>query len=194
MVSLVFILGLVALLATPGPTNTLLLLGGSGRRSFRASLPLLGAELGAYLVAVLAIGLIAERLLAPFEHARLALQIAAAAYLAWLAYGLWRRGASDARGGHVTPRMVAVTTLGNPKAFIIALPMMPAGAFGDPELLLAHLGVLALIIPLVGGAWVLLGVALSRSPGGRVSARLPRVASLALVLFSLLLMRSAVMG
>jgi threonine/homoserine/homoserine lactone efflux protein len=194
MVSLAFLMALAALLATPGPTNTLLLVGAAHRGAVRPALPLLAAETGAYLLAVTAIGLVVEGFLGSWPGARLALQALAAAYVFWLALGLWRRGAGEMRGRPVTPSMVAVATLSNPKAFIIALPLMPAGAFSDPALVLPHLVALALMVPVAGGGWVWLGVRLSRARDARIMAGLPRAASLALVLFSLLLARSAVFG
>jgi threonine/homoserine/homoserine lactone efflux protein len=193
MVSMGFMLGLVALLATPGPTNTLLPLGAAERRSLRTALPLLAAELAAYLTAVVAVGLIADRLLGPVDGARFVLQVAAAVYLGWLAWRLWRRAATKVSAGAVTPRMVAMTTLGNPKAFIIALPLMPAGAFQDAAVLLPHLAALAVVVPLAGGCWILMGMTLSRS-NGSIQRALPRAASLALLLFSAALMRSAVLS
>jgi threonine/homoserine/homoserine lactone efflux protein len=195
MISVAFVLGLVALLATPGPTNTLLALGGATRGAIRPALPLLLAEVLAYLAAIIVTGVVMGSLFGSADGWsagwRMALQLAAAGYLVLAAVKLWRQGPLSTGCGLVTPGMVALATLTNPKAVIIALALMPAGWADDLAIALPSLALIALLVPAIGFGWVLAGLFLSR--GGGVTARrlLPRLSSLALGGFALLLARAA---
>ncbi|SAK46672.1 putative transmembrane protein [Caballeronia hypogeia] len=53
------LLGIVVILVTPGPTNTLLAAAGL-RRGVKRAMPLVGAELGGYFIAISAWGYLAR--------------------------------------------------------------------------------------------------------------------------------------
>lgn len=196
MISTAFLVGLVVLLVTPGPTNTLLFVAGATGPA-RLAPRLLGAEAAAYLTAVTLLGLALQPVLAAEPSIVLGLQLFAAAYLLNAAWRMWHRPlrltASATRP--VTPRMIATTTLLNPKTLIIAFGLMPAGWNLHATLALVHLGLLALIVPIVGGLWFLTGHlgALKASPR-TTQAIVPRCSAVILAGFALLLARSAFAG
>ena len=84
-----FVFAILALLLTPGPTNTLLTVGAAAR-GFRSSLPLLTGELAGYLVVVVPLATIAASLLEGRPALADALRLAAALWVLFLAVRLWR--------------------------------------------------------------------------------------------------------
>ena len=170
MDSLTFIAGSLALLAVPGPTNTLLAASGA-EVGLRRSANLLAAELAGYLLAILLLRALSEPLLAAYPGVATALQVLVAVYVAYLALRLWRRGAQpDAAGRCVTFSHVLVTTLLNPKAAIFAFVLLPAGA--GLEAILSRLGLLSMLIATAGLGWIMLGTALQRRSGHPAAAGL----------------------
>ena len=122
---LAFFLAALTLLAAPGPTNTLLAMSGAAA-GLRPSLPLIGAALGGYLVSVLTLGLVLGPVAKGNPVVALALKLACALYLVWLAVGLWREGATalvSDRPGRFD--RVLTTTLLNPKSVIFAFLIIP---------------------------------------------------------------------
>jgi threonine/homoserine/homoserine lactone efflux protein len=155
MDALPFALGAIALLATPGPTNSLLAASGA-LAGVRRSLRLLPCELGGYL---LAIGLFHEVLMPWLSAwAVTALKLIAIGLLIGIAIRLWRAsgraGAQQATDG----RTVFVATVLNPKALIFATLLFPADAFLRPALLFAPLCLGA------GLSWIVIGARLGRLP------------------------------
>ncbi len=156
--TLLFCFSVLAILATPGPTNTLLAISGASA-GFRRSLPLVPAELIGYVTAILAIGLAVGPVLAA-TGLFLAFRIAAVAYLIYLSVRLWRFPPLDVAVQRVIkPRDVLVTTLLNPKALIFALVILPMQDAVWPRYLL---GFCAILVP-VSLLWILAGAGLKRS-------------------------------
>ena len=85
-----FLVAVTVILATPGPTNTLMATAGAVS-GIRHSLHLLVAEVTAYITAIYAIRLVAAPILAQSPALRIALKTAVATYLVYLAIKLWRR-------------------------------------------------------------------------------------------------------
>ena len=85
-----FILAILTVLATPGPTNTLLATG-SALAGIRASLPLLLPELLGYLITVDFVGFLLRPLLAASLAMGIGLKIAVSLYLVYAAFRLWTR-------------------------------------------------------------------------------------------------------
>ena len=153
-----FGLAIVAILATPGPTNTLLATAGAAS-GLRRSLPLVPAELAAYLIAILTIGFLDSPLISNVPMLATALRLAVAVYLAVLALRLWRRGAVDiVQGRLVRPRDVFVTTLLNPKAVIFATGVIP---LHHPDSS-AYLAAFCLVLVCVSVSWIGIGVVIGR--------------------------------
>lgn len=164
---LLFALAVLAVLGTPGPTNTLLATAGA-TVGFRRALPLLPAEAAGYLIAILAIGLALGPLIAGVPSVAAGLRLAVGAYLAWLAVKLWRRGPVDLSVMPVTPRQVFVTTLLNPKAIVFALGVIPFGVVPWWPWMLGFLGLLSA----VALGWIALGALLGRAAGAAGQAGL----------------------
>nr|WP_298094164.1 hypothetical protein [uncultured Shinella sp.] len=184
-----FIFAILALLLTPGPTNTLLTVGAAAR-GFRKSLPLLLGELSGYLVVVIPLATIAAALLEGRPMVASALRIAAACWVLFLAVRLWlvssrREGEGAAKA--VTVGQVFLTTMLNPKAPIIGLVIMPHGPLVD---IAPALGVFSVLVAGAGTSFLVLGSLVGQAPV--LSPRLVyRIAAGFLVIFSLGLVSSA---
>jgi len=181
-----FILAVLTVLATPGPTNTLLA-SGAAISGVRASLPLLLAELGGYLITVDLVGFLLRPVIAANPAIAIGLKIVVALYLAYMAVRLWRRtnDATMARTA-VTWRSVFVATLLNPKGLIFALVIVP---FGSPDVFFYLLAFAAAVIA-VGFLWLVTGNLLGAMAGEK-RRLVPRIASVALVGFAGLIAASA---
>ena len=182
---ILFTLAVLAILATPGPTNTLLATGGASC-GMRRSLPLIPAEAAGYAISVLALGLVLGPALSGNPALAGALRCMVGAYLLLLAIRLWRRGGATVVGSPpITPTHVFVTTLLNPKAIVFALGVVP---FAAARVWPYMLGFLLLVIAVALG-WIALGAAL----GGAASSRgwrsaVPRVGAAAVGAFAVLLL------
>ena len=184
---LLFALAVLAVLGTPGPTNSLLATAGA-TAGLRRSLPLIAAEAAGYTLAILTIGLLLGPVLAGAPLLATALRLAVGAYLLLLAVRLWRRGgAALATGAVITPRQVFVTTLLNPKAIVFALGILPfaAGQGVWPPYMLGFLVLLAA----VATAWITAGALLGAAAGRRGWGRaVPRVGAAAVGGFAVVML------
>ena len=171
-------LAILALLITPGPTNTLLAVAGA-QGGLRSGLRLLPIELLAYLCVVTPLALFGTPLLDRLPLLRPILTAAAALWVAKLAYGLWLRPAAlSANAQKVTPLQVGVTTLLNPKCLIFGLVLLPAGPGPLPGLIS-----FAVQVPLIAALWAGLGAGVL----ARTGAWLNKGAAVWLALLSVLL-------
>lgn len=160
--SLVLVAGIATLLATPGPTNTLLLAAGA-RRGVAASLDLVVAELAGYLLAVTGWTLIGRPWIAQVPAVQPAFKICGAAYLLWCAARFLRQSeVTVANGGYSAGRVLRVTLL-NPKALIVAFVLLADRS------LLAGLGTFALVAVPIALGWLFAGERLGHAAGDRLS-------------------------
>jgi threonine/homoserine/homoserine lactone efflux protein len=128
MPTLQFCLSLIALLLAPGPTNALLALGGAEAGAWR-TLRLLPLVVVAYATTVLPLVTLGDDLLRQHHWVQLAVTFAAALWVAWMAIALWRPPTvGETTTASVSGTKLFVTTLLNPKAFIIGLVLIPAQA------------------------------------------------------------------
>jgi threonine/homoserine/homoserine lactone efflux protein len=180
-----FILGAALLLATPGPTNTLLAASGAAT-GFRASLGLLCGELGGYLMAIAVLMTAVGPIIAASPAFAIALRVAVVLYLLYLAAALWRRGALAAAGARpVTLPRVFVTTLLNPKAVIFAFTLLPTIPPAEAAEVMAHLAALSALILMIGSAWIAAGATLRHRLDCDTAPRLGcRAGAIAMILFA----------
>ena len=129
MPTLAFCLSLLALLFAPGPTNALLALSGAETGAVR-TLRLLPVVIAAYAITVMPLAALGDDLLRQQHMVRASVTFIAALWVAWMAVTLWRKpgdvAAAPDRGGRGL--RLFITTLLNPKAFIIGLVLIPAQA------------------------------------------------------------------
>jgi threonine/homoserine/homoserine lactone efflux protein len=183
---LAFTLGAVALLSTPGPTNTLLATSGA-TRGVKGSLPLLLSEAAGYVCAIL----ILRAAVGPFVAAEPVfgqiLSGLVCAYLVYMSLSLWRRSTKPLDVARpVTHTNVFIATLLNPKALVFAFTVLPHTGSIDPVTLAPWLAALVVLIALAGGSWIMLGAAVIKSSGH--SPRLGyRAGAVALLVFAMLL-------
>jgi threonine/homoserine/homoserine lactone efflux protein len=174
---------ILALLATPGPTNTLVLLAGA-ERGLAGAARLVPVELAGYLATVVPLALVGQSMLAAWPGLRLAVALAAAVWVAVLAVRLWRAPAiSGAGAASVSPQALFVTTALNPKALIFGLVLLPS-----PTGLAANLVLFAALVMGVALVWAGLGASLrqgARQPAALFLLR--RLASVFLAAMSVVL-------
>jgi threonine/homoserine/homoserine lactone efflux protein len=195
MPDLLLLSAIAAILATPGPTNTLLLTAGT-ETGFRRALRLVPAELAGYLVAITAWGLVLGRIAADRPWLALSLRLLSAAYLAWMAARLWRSARAQAEDPRtaVTVAGLFTTTVLNPKALVFAAGIFPATAFASLAGYLAAMGLFAATLVPIAVAWVGAGAATALTPGRPTQGLVQRGAAVVLLLFSASLGASALAG
>ena len=181
---LLFLLAILSLLLTPGPTNTLLATSGAAA-GLRVAARLVPAELLGYSASV---GLLATLLVAlrgSGLQLDAGLRVGAALYLLLLAWNLWRHSRVLDEGRlPIGPRQVFVTTLLNPKGLVMATLLPASGGLATTA---PYLALLAASIAGCGLSWVALGAFLRR----RIPAAarvLGRVGSVVLVGFAAILL------
>jgi threonine/homoserine/homoserine lactone efflux protein len=175
-------LAILALLLTPGPTNSLMLLAGAERGLIRAS-RLIPAELAGYLLTVVPLALVGQSVLEALPALRAAVALVAAVWVAALALRLWRLP-EVATAQTVGARALFVTTALNPKALIFGLVLLPS-----PDHLAGNLALFAGLVVAVALLWAGLGAMLRGGASGQPRALfvLRRLASVFLAAMSVLL-------
>ncbi|MCB4768943.1 LysE family transporter [Ancylobacter sp. Lp-2] len=183
-----FALAVLAILATPGPTNTLLATAGAAG-GWRRALPLMPAEIAGYLIAISTIGLALGPAVAASPVLGLSLRIAVGLYLLATAWALWHRagGAPAEVARVVTPLRVFVTTLLNPKAILFALGVVPFGT----ERVWPYLAGFAGLCALVALGWVGFGTLAGRAAAATGRGHVvPRIGAAAVAGFAAMLLVS----
>jgi threonine/homoserine/homoserine lactone efflux protein len=184
---ILFTLAVLAVLTTPGPTNTLLATAGAADGLRRVFL-LIPAEGAGYCIGILTLRLLLGPLVATAPDVVIALRLLVGAYLLWVSWRLWTRGADQVGGRKViTARQVFVTTLLNPKVIVLGLGIIPFGVAGA-WFYLAAFQVMAAVI---GSLWIGGGAMLGRLAANRGRVRLvPRMGAVVLCAFAVTLVAS----
>ena len=184
-----FALTVLAILATPGPTNTLLATAGAAS-GMRRALLLIPAEAAGYLIAILTLGLLLGPLVAASPALGMALRLVVGLYLLSLAWRLWQ-GANvltSANTPIITPTRIFTTTLLNPKAIIFALGVVPFEA-ANVGLYLTGFAALTAMVAL---GWIGIGTAMGRVAAASGRTRIvPRVGATVVSTFAVMLLTSA---
>jgi threonine/homoserine/homoserine lactone efflux protein len=193
MVALAF-LGLVGtLLLTPGPTNTLLAMAGA-QQGLRRSWPLIPAEALGYVLAISVWGWLLSHLLDQLPWAVRVLRLLCALYLIRVALRLWRSPPPQS-ADRLSPAVLLLTTLFNPKAFLFASLIFPAACWQDTGVYLAHLGAFLGLLGPIALLWISVGTLLERLSGRHLGpSAIPRTASVVLVGFAGWMLLAALRG
>lgn len=174
---------ILALLLTPGPTNTLVLLAGA-ERGLAGAARLIPAELSGYFLTILPLVLAGGAYLDSHPQLRTLVVLAAAAWVAVLAVRLWHLPAQLAARPVVGARALFVTTALNPKVLIFGLVLLPS-----PDRLATNLASFAGLVIIVALFWAGIGAALRQGGTHRPEALilLRRLASVWLAVISVTL-------
>jgi threonine/homoserine/homoserine lactone efflux protein len=177
----VFSLAVLAILGTPGPTNTLLATSGA-LAGVRRSLPLIVAEVAGYLLAIATLSLLLGEVMQTHAWLRTLLRAMIALYLVHAAWVLWRRGAAPAGsdGKAIGFDRVFVTTLFNPKALVFAFGVIPLSAPDAVAYVAAFVG----FVVLAALSWIFVGASVGRAAGGANGRIVPRISAVVLMLFA----------
>jgi threonine/homoserine/homoserine lactone efflux protein len=183
-------LGIVIILITPGPTNTLLAAAGL-RLGIRRAMPLLICEFAGYLFAIGVWGVVIGHAADVLAWLPAFMRVMCSVYIAYLAVRMWRsavalRSSSNEEAAGV--RGLFVTTLLNPKAMLFAGTLFPSAAFSHLAPYLQSMSLFTLVLVPIGFLWIAFGATLGT---GRLAwaspERVQRGASLILGTFSVLL-------
>lgn len=175
-------LAVLAILATPGPTNALLA-ASAALVGMRRSLPLLLAELAGYALAIAVLKGVGQPLLALHPGLAAGLRLVLFLYLLVLAWRLWN-GPALRVGNAISMGRVFVTTALNPKAAILAFLVFPDIA--DAGQALVHAGYFAAVAVPLAIAWLALGAGLGGTALGGRKLLVSRVAAVPIMAFAIL--------
>ena len=163
----IFLLEVLAVLAIPGPTNSLLFVSGV-TRGFRKSLNLIPAEVTAYLISLSFLILVIEPASRDHSTVTQLLRVICSLYLAYVALWLWRSGTQDIDVSHpITFLRVLLTTLVNPKNLILAFGIFPTPPAASSEIL-PYLGSFSAICMGVAASWIAAGALLHSTAAHKV--------------------------
>jgi threonine/homoserine/homoserine lactone efflux protein len=182
-----FITLTASILASPGPTNTLL--ASSGVQSGIAkSVRLIPAAMLGYGIAVSLWGYLVAVAAGTAPWLIPVIKILSAAFILFLAVRLWLSAAKQLEFGEsaVTPASMFVATLLNPKAILLASTVFPATTWSSPGPYAANISAFLALVLASGILWISLGSILaSRQNRWLTHANLQRIACLVLVGFAL---------
>jgi len=186
-----FVLAIVGVLATPGPTNTLLCTSGA-LVGTRRSLPLVIAEATGYFTAICGMRLIGSLLGTTSPSVAVVFRIVLVAYLLLLAYRLWRTKLPvvDTTVRAVSFGQVFVTTMLNPKAALFAFVIFPP--FDTFSADIPYLGTFIAAVMVIGTCWIGLGAVVGTAQGGTMARFVPRAAAAALCIMATIIAGSAI--
>lgn len=184
-----FILAILLLLCTPGPTNTLMALGGYARGWLRG-LPLIVGELGGYLLVIVPVATLAAPFFDAYPQAAVWAKLAAGVWVLYLGYRLWTSEKQAKDAVEISVRQVFVTTVLNPKALIIALVIMPHDGLTE---LAPWLALFAGLVLLAANGWIAFGSLMRRTDRFEVKPIVVRrIAAACLVLFAMILASASI--
>ncbi|WP_331375295.1 LysE family translocator [Sinorhizobium chiapasense] len=186
-----YVFAVLALLATPGPTNTLMGLA-AARKGLRCTLQLLPAELAGYFTMIMPLTLLGTEMVSRWPAVAVLVKATAASWILYVAIKLWRVGGNIARDHEITIWRVYLTTMLNPKALILALVLLPSPT---DQQFLPRLGVFGLLAIAVAFTWGGLGTLLgNRQKSGSRLLVIQRISSVWLAIISATLIAGIVHG
>jgi threonine/homoserine/homoserine lactone efflux protein len=179
---LMFAAAAAAVLAIPGPTNTVLAASGA-LAGVRRSLPLIFAALGGYGLSITILISLSGPILSAFPRFWTGLVSLLGLYLLLLAWRLWGGVADAAKDTHgaITVREVFIATLLNPKALILAFVVFPP--LHGVKIASLYTGAVATIIVIASAGWIAVGASIGHLASRR-DLLISRASAIVLVMFA----------
>jgi threonine/homoserine/homoserine lactone efflux protein len=187
-----FALAVLLVLATPGPTNTLLATA-AATTSLRHFLSLMPAELAGYIISIGTLLMFVRPLAETSALMNIILRGICACYLLYLAWTLWYSRRGQPSSERIGFRHVFITTLLNPKAAVFAFLIFPESR-SSLWLQLCLLGIFIGICVVVCAGWLTLGAMIGQQAGSFVTPYgFQRGAAIALAIFAVVMLGSVLL-
>ena len=154
-----FVLGIVAVLLIPGPTNAMLA-SSAHHQGTAKTLSCVPAEWLGYLYAI-ALWSLFIHLTQPIWPALVPiLHAVSAIYVVWLAFGLWKSTYLEKYSQNnliIRPKQIFFSTLKNPKPLLFAVGIFPEETWSSAQNTIIVLGIFSLVLFPMAGLWVFFG-------------------------------------
>ncbi|MEB3754844.1 LysE family translocator [Acinetobacter sp. MD2(2019)] len=194
MISWIFIGLVMAILLTPGPTNTLLASSGI-RIGLLQSLKLIPAEAIGYILAISIWGFFVDWIAQSFPLLPMLMKLLSASYIIYLAMKLWKTAQHniELNSPLIQPKELFAATLLNPKALLFACAVFPANTWLHWSNYLSNMALFLILVLPIALFWIAFGQLLAKSQVQWLTPfHLQRTASVVLMSFSLPMSYAAV--
>ena len=172
--SWLFVLAMMAVLMTPGPSNALLA-NSAHQQGMAKTIVLVPAELMGYFYAINIWALIIHLSAPVWPNLIHILHFLSIVYVLWLAFHLWKSAhlqQHNQKHPSIQPRELFLTSLKNPKAILFAAGIFPLETWNSPLNFVMVFAVFALVLLPVALFWMSFGRAILSGQNQKIKADL----------------------
>lgn len=172
--SWLFVLAMMAVLMTPGPSNALLA-SSAHQQGMAKTIVLVPAELMGYFYAINIWALIIHLSAPVWPNLIHILHFLSIVYVLWLAFHLWKSAhlqQYNQKHPSIQPRELFLTSLKNPKAILFAAGIFPLETWNSPLNFVMVFAVFALVLLPVALFWMSFGRAILSGQNQKIKADL----------------------
>lgn len=172
--SWLFVLAMMAVLMTPGPSNALLA-SSAHQQGMVKTIVLVPAELMGYFYAINIWALIIHLSAPVWPNLIHILHFLSIVYVLWLAFHLWKSAhlqQHNQKHPSIQPRELFLTSLKNPKAILFAAGIFPLETWNSPLNFVMVFAVFALVLLPVALFWMSFGRAILSGQNQKIKADL----------------------
>ena len=172
--SWLFVLAMMAVLMTPGPSNALLA-SSAHQQGMAKTIVLVPAELMGYFYAINIWALIIHLSAPVWPNLIHILHFLSIVYVLWLAFHLWMSAhlqQHNQKHPSIQPRELFLTSLKNPKAILFAAGIFPLETWNSPLNFVMVFAVFALVLLPVALFWMSFGRAILSGQNQKIKADL----------------------
>lgn len=172
--SWLFVLAMMAVLMTPGPSNALLA-SSAHQQGMAKTIVLVPAELMGYFYAINIWALIIHLSAPVWPNLIHILHFLSIVYVLWLAFHLWKSAhlqQHNQKHPSIQPRELFLTSLKNPKAILFAAGIFPIETWNSPLNFVMVFAVFALVLLPVALFWMSFGRAILSGQNQKIKADL----------------------
>ncbi|KAB0625181.1 threonine transporter RhtB [Acinetobacter gandensis] len=172
--SWLFVLAMMAVLMTPGPSNALLA-SSAHQQGMAKTIVLVPAELMGYFYAINIWALIIHLSAPVWPNLIHILHFLSIVYVLWLAFHLWKSAhlqQHNQKHPSIQPRELFLTSLKNPKAILFAAGIFPLETWNSPLNFVMVFAVFALVLLPVALFWMSFGRAILSGQNQKIKADL----------------------